>query len=228
MGVPSWSDVPADCSAVARATGLVLSFEDVGSSLSFQLLPVCLSTALRRCPGPSSIDWSDSSLGVVQRFPSVDTSAARPLPAPRPRERGQVPSARGCHTPNSFRPCRSSRLRRFSPRITLQVCCTLQPTMGFTTFPARSPLLSRTLPRPLGPGSWLVAVRRQPRQVVFARLPAHPVLPSRRVATPPGLRRVCLRPSALCASWSGRSKTCLAIGCFGGRGRVRPGASPFP
>ena len=107
----------------------------------------------------SNFDWSDSSLGVVQRFPSVDISAARPLPAPRPRERGQSPSARGCHTPNSFRPCRSSRLRRFSPRFALQVCCTLQPTMGFTTFPLTSlthntcphgqaSICQRTLPYP--------------------------------------------------------------------------------
>jgi hypothetical protein len=44
------------------------------------------------------------------------------------------PSARSCHTPDSFRPCRSSRLRRFAPLNTLQVYCTLHPTMGFTTF----------------------------------------------------------------------------------------------
>jgi hypothetical protein len=44
---------------------------------------------------------------------------------------------RGCHPRHTFRPCRSSRLRRLSPRRTLQVCCALLPTMGFTTFPVR-------------------------------------------------------------------------------------------
>jgi hypothetical protein len=47
---------------------------------------------------------------------------------------GARPSARTSHGPNSFRPCRSSRLRRFSPRVNLQACCILQPTMGFATF----------------------------------------------------------------------------------------------
>jgi len=46
------------------------------------------------------------------------------------------PSARRCHPPDSFRPCRSSRLRRFALLDTLQVCCTLQPIMGFATFQA--------------------------------------------------------------------------------------------
>jgi hypothetical protein len=45
------------------------------------------------------------------------------------------PSARSCQAPDSFRPCRSSRLRRFSPPGTLQVCCALLPIMGFATFP---------------------------------------------------------------------------------------------
>lgn len=33
-----------------------------------------------------------------------------------------------------FRPCRFSRLRRFTPRPTLQVYCALQPVMGFAAF----------------------------------------------------------------------------------------------
>jgi hypothetical protein len=36
--------------------------------------------------------------------------------------------------PCTFRPCRSSRLRRFTPRYPLQVCCTLQPVIGFAVF----------------------------------------------------------------------------------------------
>lgn len=47
-------------------------------------------------------------------------------------------SAWGCHLPGSFRPRRSSRPRRFTPHPDLQVCCALQPAMGFATFPART------------------------------------------------------------------------------------------
>jgi hypothetical protein len=43
----------------------------------------------------------------------------------------EPPSARSCHLPDSFRPCRSSRLRRFAPPGTSQVYCTLKPIMGF-------------------------------------------------------------------------------------------------
>jgi hypothetical protein len=43
-------------------------------------------------------------------------------------------SARSCHLPDSFRPCRSSRLRRFAPPGTFQVCCTLKPILGFARF----------------------------------------------------------------------------------------------
>lgn len=35
----------------------------------------------------------------------------------------------------AFRPCRSSRLRRLAPRITLRACCIPQPTLGFVPFP---------------------------------------------------------------------------------------------
>lgn len=44
------------------------------------------------------------------------------------------PSARGCQPPRSFRPCRSSRLRRFPPCDPLQVCLTLQPVLRFAAF----------------------------------------------------------------------------------------------
>jgi hypothetical protein len=44
------------------------------------------------------------------------------------------PSARRCQPPDSFRPCRSSRLRRLAPLCTSQVFCALLPTMGFATF----------------------------------------------------------------------------------------------
>jgi hypothetical protein len=38
-----------------------------------------------------------------------------------------------------FRPCRFSRLRRLAPRMRLQVCCTLLPTMGFAWLLASDP-----------------------------------------------------------------------------------------
>jgi len=66
------------------------------------------------------------------------------------------PSARRCHTPDSFRPCRSSRLRRFSPLNTLQVFCALQPTMGFAAFqdPGCRALRSAHKERPARPATW--------------------------------------------------------------------------
>ena len=48
-------------------------------------------------------------------------------------------SASCCQTLRTFRPCRSSRLRRLAPRAAPQVCCTLQPAMGFERFPSRPP-----------------------------------------------------------------------------------------
>lgn len=63
-----------------------------------------------------------------------------------PRKRSP-PSTRSCHSSSSFRPCRSSRLRRFTPLERLQVCCTLQPTMGFATFQVRGARVSRLLPQ---------------------------------------------------------------------------------
>jgi len=50
------------------------------------------------------------------------------------------PSVRRCHFPNSFRPCRYSRLRRFTPPRAFQVCCALVPIMGFARFQLRRPL----------------------------------------------------------------------------------------
>jgi len=78
------------------------------------------------------------------------------------------PSARRCQPPDSFRPCRSSRLRRFALLELLQVCCTLQPTMGFTTFHARSafdqwPSAIRTLPKEALAAPYRLVVRRAPQ-----------------------------------------------------------------
>lgn len=47
---------------------------------------------------------------------------------------GRLPSAEASHRFDTFRPCRSSRLRRLSPHPRPQVCCTLQPIMRFARF----------------------------------------------------------------------------------------------
>jgi hypothetical protein len=91
--------------------------------------------------GPSASGWArrscplllDSSLGVHQRSPLRQYRCR----ASTPGWAEARPSARSSHTPNAFRPCRSSRLRRFAPLDTQQVCCTLHPAMGFATFPVR-------------------------------------------------------------------------------------------
>jgi len=68
------------------------------------------------------------SWGSLKERPSVDTSRVRPLPVAR--------GPRVATLPSSFRSCRSSRLQRLAPHSTLQVCCTLQPTMGSAWFRA--------------------------------------------------------------------------------------------
>lgn len=134
---------------------LRLSFGDASQhKRSFSLLVAEPSLQRDLAASPLGFERSgenpDTSLGVVNDRPSVDISAQRPLPdatslrraacsAQAPQGSGfrktrQRPSARRCHPPNSFRPCRSSRLRRFAPLGAVQVCCTLQPTMGFATF----------------------------------------------------------------------------------------------
>jgi len=67
--------------------------------------------------------------------PSADIRCSRPVPT---SPRGCLRSGVAKHS-DIFRPCRSSRLRRFSPRAALQVYCALQPAMGFEPFPTRPP-----------------------------------------------------------------------------------------
>jgi hypothetical protein len=89
-------------------------------------------------------------LGLSKDLPSIDISFACPLPAHLLANEGVRPSALDRHVQDSFRPCRSSRLRRVAPRAALQVCCTLQPIMGFATFQAwRGHLPARRVTRTL-------------------------------------------------------------------------------
>ena len=72
-------------------------------------------------------------------FPKIApplTFTLRVLSSPLPKE---VSSVYCCQAPDTFRPCRSSRLRRFTPRTALQACCILQPVMGFELFPVGPP-----------------------------------------------------------------------------------------
>jgi hypothetical protein len=65
-------------------------------------------------------------MGFIQRTPLRRHCARASTPSgPKPTFALSLPSS------ESFRPYRSSRLRRFSPRVYLRVCCTPQPTMGF-------------------------------------------------------------------------------------------------
>jgi hypothetical protein len=121
---------------LARSSGLVLSFGDDETEPSVRPRSSG-TTPPRGGPDAGIVTVRTPLLGLSKDHPSVDISSARPLPAPFTRERVSLPSTRGCQLPSSFRPCRSSRLRRLSPRSALQVCCTLQPTMGFATFQVR-------------------------------------------------------------------------------------------
>jgi len=89
------------------------------------------------------VDLAPSSTQVpLLGFPKTAPPLTSPLlvhSKPRsPPKRHPLLSARDYHSPNMFRPCRSSRLRRFTPCSTLQAYCILQPIMGFTTFQAFS------------------------------------------------------------------------------------------
>jgi hypothetical protein len=118
-------------------TELCLSF---GDSCRF-------ARSVLRLVGPEgpAVCVLDSSLGVHQRSPLRQYRCQ----ASTPGWAEARPSARSCQTPDAFRPCRSSRLRRFTPLDTLQVCCTLHPAMGFAMFPVCLGSL------PEGSGPWL-------------------------------------------------------------------------
>ena len=138
----------------------------------------------------------DYSLGVHQRSPLRQYRCRVSTPG-RAEAR---PSARSRQTPGAFRPCRSSRLRRFTPLDTLQVCCTLHPAMGFAKFPVCSLPCARR--RGVGGSPFPVAFHPSefspPRQAdARHRTP----VPSRRcseflVVGPPVLPRLAPRPSA--------------------------------
>jgi len=157
---------PARWGSKLRASvtlGLVLSFGDDSSELSSRaVLTGRLATlrwfAGRGCSPLGLLSWGcpkiapppTSALRVHSRSRSLASEFFRP-------------SARGCQVPDSFRPCCSSQLRRFSPRNASQVCCTLLPTMGFATFQARSPSHHRARPERFRPDVAIGPWRARPR-----------------------------------------------------------------
>jgi hypothetical protein len=154
------------------------------------------SSVLLARPEGLAVRALDSSLGVHQRSPLRQYRCR----ASSPGRAEARPSARSCQTPDAFRPCRSSRLRRLTPLDTLQVCCTLHPAMGFATFPVRSVPVARR--REAGGSPFPVAFypsKFSPPQQAGLRHRAP--IPSRRcswflVAGPHVLPRLAPRPSA--------------------------------
>ena len=82
---------------------------------------------------PDFLSW------VCPKITPPPTSAPCVLSQPAVSRKRPPPSAQRCQAPDTFRPCRFSRLRRFTPHVALQVCCTLQPVMGFELFPTGPP-----------------------------------------------------------------------------------------
>jgi len=151
-GLPVHARLGVGSTKLPGPHGLRFSF---GDSIRLALSVVRGALVARRSTSRSgalrlaSVRFSDSSHGVVKvpplhrhgRLVSTPVVSAAPKSCHLASSRGILPgdaeptSARGCHVPDSFRPCRSSRLRRFAPPGTLQVCCTLLPIMGFAMFP---------------------------------------------------------------------------------------------
>jgi hypothetical protein len=183
-------------------SGLGVSYRDniAGSRgpLCFWFGPKALPSAL------------DSSLGVHQRSPLRQYRCRESSPG-RAEAR---PSARSCQTPDAFRPCRSSRLRRFTPLDTLQVYCTLHPAMGFAKFP----VCYLPFARRRGAGGSPSPVALYPSECsppLQAGARHRAPVPSRRcsgflVVGPPVLPRLAPRPSA-CRPTSGSCSAAKSV-----------------
>jgi hypothetical protein len=59
---------------------------------------------------------------------------SRSASCPTSSSEDNAASAQGSHPPNTFRPCRFSRLRRFALHTGSRACCIPLPTMGFARF----------------------------------------------------------------------------------------------
>ena len=93
------------------------------------------SKTLASLPSTERLSWGSSKIPLHRRHKM----------SPLPNEPSPVLRCAACQAAHSFRPCRSTRLRRFPPHHASQVCCTLQPVMGFAVF--RSSLAGHEVPR---------------------------------------------------------------------------------
>jgi len=198
-GLPVHARLGVGSTKLPGPHGLRLSF---GDTLRLALLVHRGSPVAGPGPGVNaSVRCSNSSHGVVRDPPlhrhgclvSTPAGSVAPKSSRRARFRrssrsGPAPaSARGCHVPDSFRPCRSSRLRRFSPPGTLQVCCTLLPILGFAMFPVdRGVAVCLTFPSAEAVGG--LGVRRCSARTRGGVLPSGFYRPCRRADSSPGGR----------------------------------------
>jgi hypothetical protein len=136
-----------------------------GSTLSAAIMPFASPAKTRsrlvRSVGAVSLrsGRGPSIARLRVETPLVGLSKDRPSAVQAPGVHSRyLPSGEGGHlrlvasqAPSTFRSCRFSRLQRLAPPDALQVCCTLQPAMGFVAFPApgrdRSPGRPRRLSR---------------------------------------------------------------------------------
>jgi len=135
-------------------------------------------------PDPSGLlSWGFQRSPLRRHQHRVSTPESCPVPKNRFRRTEPLPSARGRHTSRLFRPCRSSRLRRFAPRCALQVCCTLQPAMGFAGFPAASTDRADTAHRCAPPG-WTALAAFLTGATPFGAFPSPAAAARHRAAMP--------------------------------------------
>jgi hypothetical protein len=133
------------------------------------------SNPTRRSRGPSGL----LSWGSFKDRPSIDITSARSSRASRSSSFDPSVPPLGCGPSMSFLPTSTA-----SPRASLQVCCTLQPTMGF----ARFCTAAAAAVRPTGAYPPKLSPRRQPRRVTTTRaLPPLTGRPDDRVLPPSSL-----------------------------------------
>ena len=173
--------------------------------------PVCLRTQ-RPLSLPAAPERSESRRGVTGTARNLQTvkDALPPALGIRVHSRTAQPRRDGCpprwvfaalrrggsQPPRSFRPCRSSRLRRFTPRTPLRVCCAPQPVIGFAAF--QLPLLPVSSPSGEDDGTgrlWGHPLRRKTLRSFSLTYSAHRQSQRVRQSCPGTCQRVLLPPT---------------------------------